>query len=53
MHHQNIIRTLHRTDAVTAQNIMEQYPAQWDMDRVFRKTYQKYLAAKQAEMELL
>lgn len=51
MHHQNIIRTLHRTDAVTAQNIMEQYPAQWDMDRVFRKTYQKYLAAKQAEMQ--
>ncbi len=51
MHYQNIIRTLHRTDAVTAQNIMEQYPAQWDMDRVFRKTYAKYLAAKQSEMQ--
>ncbi len=49
MDHRNTIRLLHRTDAATAQQIMEQYPAQWDMDKVFRRTYQKYLAAKQAQ----
>lgn len=51
MEYRNMINVLHRTDAVTAQNIMEQYPAQWDMDKIFRRTYQKYLAAKQAEMQ--
>lgn len=39
-----ILKSLHRTDESTAHAIMQQYPAQWDMDKIFQKTYQKYLA---------
>ncbi len=46
MKDKNTIRSLHRTDDATAEAIMQAYPAQWDMDRVFRKAYQGYLAQK-------
>lgn len=34
--------SLRRVDAATAKKIQELYPADWDMDAVFRKSYQKY-----------
>lgn len=34
------------TDDATAGILMQQYPAQWDMDRVFQKAYQGYLLQK-------
>lgn len=46
MDHKNTIKSLYRTDETTARNIMEHYPPQWNMDRVFQKSYQKYLAQK-------
>lgn len=47
MNFNNRIRSLHQTDEATAQTIMQQCPAQWDMEKVFRKTYQSYLFQKQ------
>ncbi|MBQ9905981.1 MAG: hypothetical protein IJM46_04355 [Oscillospiraceae bacterium] len=39
------LHVLRQADAATAQKIAEQYPANWDMEHVFRRSYQKYLAA--------
>jgi cytoskeletal protein RodZ len=39
------LHVLRQADAATAQKIAEQYPADWDMEHVFRRSYQKYLAA--------
>ncbi len=51
MNQNNAIRSLHRTNDATAQAIMQQYPPQWDMDRVFRKAYQGYLAQKNDSLQ--
>jgi hypothetical protein len=36
------LSSLRRADAGTDQNIAAQYPANWNMDEVFRKAYRKY-----------
>ncbi len=51
MSNTNTIRSLYRTDNATAGVIMQQCPPQWDMDRVFRKAYQGYLAQKQESVQ--
>ena len=40
------LHVLRQADAATAKKIAEQYPADWDMEHVFRRSYQKYLAAR-------
>lgn len=51
MNHQNQIQSLYRTDAATASRLMEQYPPQWNMEKVFQKTYQRYLAETKESMQ--
>lgn len=51
MKQNNAIRSLHRTNDTTAQAIMQQYPPQWDMERVFQKAYQGYLAQKEETLQ--
>ena len=38
------LNLLRNADSETAQRIAEEYPAEWDMERVFRRSYQKYLS---------
>lgn len=47
----NMIRSLYRTDNATAQAIMQHFPPQWDMDRVFQKAYRGYLAQKNEQLQ--
>lgn len=51
MKQNNAIRSLYRTNDATAQAIMQQYPPQWDMERVFRKAYQGYLAQEEETLQ--
>ncbi len=51
MNQNNAIRSLHRTNDAAAQAIMQQYPPQWDMERVFQKAYQGYLAQKNDSLQ--
>ncbi len=51
MNHNNRIGLLHQADDATAGAIMQQYPPQWDMDRIFQKAYQGYLAKKQEQVQ--
>ena len=38
------LHQLRNVDVKTAEKIAEQYPADWDMERVFRRSYRKYLS---------
>lgn len=52
MNDNNMIRSLYRTDDAAAGVIMQQYPPQWDMERVFQKAYQGYLAQKKEQLQM-
>lgn len=47
------LSSLRRADAGTDQVIAEHYPANWDMDAVFRKAYKKYQSKVPYEPEAL
>lgn len=41
-----LIQSLYMADMSTAQKIMQHYPPQWDMERIFQKAYKRHLIQK-------
>ena len=45
------LRTLQHMDDADAESLMEQYPPDWDQERVFRKAYEQYRSMQESGAE--